>query len=103
VDTASSAFNVLFEGVRAVSEVMPGGGMLRAAGDFAVQLARRGVSTGADMAKGLIDAGVPEGDARRYGDAFASGGILVTVQAKTDKTAQCVRKVMASRGATVTA
>ncbi len=98
----SSTFQALFEGVDAVSQMVPGGAMLRAAGEFGVKVARTGAATGAELAGALIDAGVPKSEAQRYGKAFEQGGILLTAHVKTDKSAQCARKVMMAHGAAVT-
>jgi hypothetical protein len=103
VDSSAAAANsilaAMFAGVNAVSRSLPGGGMLRAAGSFGAALANAGLDAGAGLAKALIDAGVPRGQAEHYGDAMNRGGILIVVQAKTDKIAQCARAILAKHGA----
>ena len=74
---AKSLVDGLFEGLEAVSRALPGG----------------------ELAKALIAVGVPQREARLYGEAFERGAMLVTVQAKTDKIAQCARRVMTQHGA----
>ena len=96
---ASSMVNAIFAGVNAASRSLPGGGMLRAAGSFGVALANAGLDAGAGLAKALIDAGVPKAQAHQYSDALDRGGILVMVQARTDKMAQCARTILIKNGA----
>ncbi len=96
-----SLFKALAESAEPVSRV-PGGAMLRASGDFGVQLVTTGAGTAAEIANALIDAGVPKAEAGRYGRDLERGGILITVEAKTEKSAQCIRKVMAAHGAVAT-
>ncbi len=96
---ASSVVNAIFAGVNAVSRSLPGGGMLRAVGSFGAALANAGLDAGAGLAKALVDAGVPKGDAQRYGEAMNRGGILILVQPRTDKMAQCARTVLMKHGA----
>ena len=103
LDTSAAGVQKLFEGllagVEAVSRSIPGGGTLRVIGKVGVTLANAGVATAAELAKALIAVGVPAADARYYAEAFQSGGVLVTVQAKTDKSAQCAQSVMMKYGA----
>jgi hypothetical protein len=96
---ASSMVSAMFAGVNAVSRSLPGGGMLRAVGSFGAALANAGLDAGAGLAKALIDAGVPQDQAHHYGDAMNRGGILILVQAKTDKMAQCARQILMKHGA----
>jgi hypothetical protein len=96
---ASSMVGAIFAGVNAVSRSLPGGGMLRAVGSFGIALANAGFDAGAGLAKALIDAGVPKDQAHQYSDAMNHGGILVVVQARTDKMAQCARQVFIKNGA----
>jgi hypothetical protein len=96
---AKTMFGGLLAGLEAVSRSIPGGGILRVIGNLGVALANAGVTTAAELAKALIAAGVPAADARYYGEAFEGGGVLVTVQAKTDQIAQCAQKVMTKYGA----
>ena len=96
----SSIMDVLFQSVSAVSRSVPGGGMLRAAGEFGARVAHAGIGSGAGIAKALVDAGVPKTQAERLGEGMDQGGILIVVQAKTEKIAQCARTVMSAHGAT---
>jgi hypothetical protein len=96
---ASSLVSAVFAGVNAVSRSLPGGGMLRAVGSFGTALANAGLDAGAGLAKALIDAGVPKNEAHQYSDAMNHGGILILVQAKTEKMAQCARQVLLKNGA----
>ena len=52
-----------------------------------------------ELAKALMDLGVPRGDARFYAEAFERGEMVVTVNARNDPMAQCARKVMMKYGA----
>ncbi len=101
-EAIGSLFKVLAESAEPVSRMLPGGAMLRATGDFGVQLATTGAATAAEIANALIDAGVPSSQAGRYGRDLERGGILITVEAKTEKSAQCILKVMAAQGAVAT-
>ena len=96
----AALFRAAFAGVEPVSRALPGGAMLRAAGDFGVQLMTSGAATAAEIATALVEAGVRQSEAQRFGREVERGGILITVNAKSDKMAQCVRKVMMARGAT---
>jgi hypothetical protein len=96
---ARSLVDGLFEGLEAVSRALPGGAVLRVFGSLGVTLAHAGVATAAELVKALVAVGIPQPEARFYGEAFARGGMLVTVQAKSDKIAQCARRVMAQHGA----
>lgn len=58
-----------------------------------------GVTTAGELAKMLMDAGVPKGDAHFYGEAFERGELVVTVNARSDQMSQCARKVMMKYGA----
>jgi hypothetical protein len=96
---ASSMVSAVFAGVNAVSRSLPGDGMLRAVGSFGAALANAGLDAGAGLAKALIDAGVPKNEAHQYSDAMNHGGILILVQAKTEKMAQCARQILMKNGA----
>ena len=98
-DAAKVLINWMSQGLEAVTKSIPGGGMVRGFGSLAVRLADAGVTTAAELAKALIDLGVPRGEARHYAEAFERGGIVVTVQARTGNIAQCARKVMMKYGA----
>ena len=103
LDTNAEAAKVLIQwmsqGLESVTRSIPGGGMIRGFGSLAAKLADAGVATAAELVKALVELGVPKGEARYYGEAFESGGIVVTVQARTDNIAQCARKVMMQYGA----
>lgn len=96
---ASSVLDLLFQGANTVSRSLPGGSVVRAVGEFGSRLASAGIGTGAEVARALLDAGVSQAEARRSGDAVERGGVLIVVQAKTEKMAQCARTVMAAHGA----
>ena len=96
---ASSMVSAIFAGVNAVSRSLPGGGVLRAVGGFGAALANAGLDAGAGLAKALVDAGVPKEQAHHYSDAMNRGGILILVQARTDKIAQCARQILMKHGA----
>lgn len=100
--TASGARSLvggLFEGLEALSHALPGGGVLRVFGSLGVALASAGVAGAAEVVKALVSLGIPQPEARFYGDAFARGAMLVTVRPKTDKIAQCARSLMRQHGA----
>jgi hypothetical protein len=96
---ARSLVSGIFEGLEAVSRVLPGGGILRLFGSLGVALANAGLATAAEVAKALVAVGIPQPEARYYGEAFERGSVLVTVQAKTDQIAQCARRLMMQHGA----
>jgi len=100
--TASGARSLvggLFDGLEALSHALPGGGVLRVFGSLGAALASAGVGGTAELVKALVRLGIPQSEARYYGDAFARGAMLVTVQAKTDKIAQCALGLMLEFGA----
>jgi hypothetical protein len=99
VHAAKTIVDGLFQGFESVSRSMPGGGILRAFGSMGVTVVNAGVSTAGELAKMLMDVGVPKGDAQFYGQAFERGEMVVTVNAKTDQMAQCARTVMMKYGA----
>lgn len=103
LDTNADAAKVLLgwlsQGLESVTRSIPGGGMIRGFGSLAAQLADAGVATAAQLAKALVELGVPKGEARHYGEAFESGGIVVTVHARTDNIARCARQTMMKYGA----
>jgi len=96
---ARTLFGGLLAGLETVSRAIPGGGVLRVIGNLGVAIANAGVATAAELTKALVSVGVPAGEARFYGEAFEGGGVLVTVRAKTDQSAQCAQKVMMKYGA----
>ena len=103
LDTNAAAAKTLIDwashGLESVTRSLPGGGVIRSVGSLGARLADAGVSTAAELAKALVDLGVPRGEAQSYGQAFESGGIVVTVQARTENIATCARKVMMKYGA----
>jgi len=98
-DAAKVLINWMSQGIEAVTKSIPGGGMIRGFGSLAARLADAGVTTAAELAKALVDLGVPRGEARQYAEAFERGGIVVTVQARTENIAKCARGVMMQHGA----
>jgi len=103
VDANAAAAKTLIgwmsDGLDSVTRSIPGGGTIRAFGSVGAMLADAGVSTAAEVAKALVDLGVPGGEARQYAEAFERGGIVVTVQARTENIARCAREVMMKYGA----
>ena len=99
VHAAKTIVEGLFQGFESVSRSIPGGGFLRAFGSMGVTVVNAGVSTAGELAKALMDLGVARGDARFYAEAFERGELIVTVNARSDQIAQCVRKVMMKYGA----
>jgi hypothetical protein len=95
----SSLLDAIFTGVNAASRSLPGGGVLRTVGSFGAALAHVTLDAGAGLAKVLLDAGLPKDQAHRYSDAFNHGGILIVVQAKSERMAQCARQVLMKHGA----
>ena len=98
-EAAKTLIGWMSDGLDTITRSIPGGGMIRAAGSLGARLADAGVITAAGLAKALVDLGVPNSEARYYGDAFESGGIVVTVQAQTENIAKCARGVMMKHGA----
>jgi hypothetical protein len=96
---AKSVLDALFEGADTVARALPAGGVFRALGRIGHTLADTGVGTAAEVAKALLALGVPASQARYAGEAFAGGGILVTVSAKTERIAQCAQQTMTKHGA----
>jgi hypothetical protein len=98
-DAAKVLINWMAQGLESVTRSIPGGGIVRGVGSLAAKLADAGVTTAAELAKALVELGVPKGEARYYGEAFESGGIVVTVQARTENIARCARQTMMKYGA----
>jgi hypothetical protein len=98
-DAAKVVISWLSQGLESVTRSIPGGGMVRGFGSLAARLADAGVTTAAQLAKALVDLGVPKDEARYYGEAFEGGGIVVTVHARTDNIARCARQTMMKYGA----
>src|SRR4051812_32081775 len=88
LDTNATAARTLIdwmlEGLESVTKSIPGGGVIRTFGSLGAKVADAGVSTAAEFAKALVEAGVPKGEAGYYAQAFEGGGIVVTVQARTE-------------------
>jgi hypothetical protein len=99
VHAAKTIIDGLFQGFESVSRSVPGGGLLRAFGSMGVTVVNAGVSTAGELAKALMDMGVPKGDAQFYGAAFERGEMVVAVNARSDQMAHCARKVMMKYGA----
>lgn len=99
VSAAKTIVDGMFQGFESVSRSIPGGGLLRAFGSMGMTVLNAGVSTAGELAKMLMDIGVPKGDARYYGEAFERGEVVVTVNARSDRAAQCARTVMMKYGA----
>jgi len=98
-EAAKTLIGWMSDGLEAVTRSVPGGGTIRSVGALGARLAEAGVGTAADLAKALVELGVPKAEARYYSEAFESGGIVVTVQARTDNIARCARGVMTRYGA----
>ena len=98
-EAAKTLIGWMADGLESVTRSVPGGGMIRAFGSLSARLADAGVGTAAELAKALVELGVPKAEARYYSEAFEGGGIVVTVQARTENIAKCARGVMAKYGA----
>jgi hypothetical protein len=96
---ARTVIDMLSQGTESISRSIPGGGVLRTFGAMGTAVANAAVAGGAELAKALIDSGVPRNSADFYSGAFDRGDILVTVQARSDKMAQCAQKIMMKYGA----
>lgn len=88
-------------GTQFMTRAVPGFGALRAVGPFGSTLLRTGFEAGATLGKALIDAGIPESEARRAAQALERGGIVITVHAQTENTARCAAGVLSAHGAVV--
>jgi hypothetical protein len=79
---------------------VPGFGAMRAVGPFGSTLLKTGFEAGATLAKALVDAGLPQNQARDAAKALEEGAILITVHAQTESAARCAEGVLNSYGAT---
>jgi hypothetical protein len=96
---AQSVLEGMFKAANAMSRALPGGGLLRSAGNIAQPILQAGLGTATELAKALAGAGAPPAEARDLGQAFEQGGVLLTVSCKTDQMEQCARKVLSKYGA----
>lgn len=96
---ASSMLEGMFKAANALSRALPGGGILRAMGNVAQPILQAGLGTATQLAKALTGAGAPPAEARELGQAFQQGGVLISVNCKTDQIEQCARKVLSKYGA----
>jgi hypothetical protein len=87
-------------GTQFVSKAVPGFGAMRAVGPFGSTLLKTGFEAGATLAKALVDAGLPQNQARDAAKALEEGAILITVHAQTESAARCAEGVLNSYGAT---
>jgi uncharacterized protein (TIGR02271 family) len=88
----------LVAGVASLS--IPGLGPLIAAGPIASALAGAGIGAAAGgLIGGLMKLGVPEEEAHYYAEGVRRGGTLITVNAASDKVADCAANVMRKHGA----
>jgi uncharacterized protein (TIGR02271 family) len=88
----------LVAGVASLS--IPGLGPLIAAGPIASALAGAGIGAAAGgLIGGLMQLGVPEEEAHYYAEGVRRGGTLITVNAASDKVADCAANVMREHGA----
>jgi len=88
-------------GTQFMSRAVPGFGALRAVGPFGSTLLKTGFEAGATLARALVEAGIPESQARQAAQALESGGIVITVHAQTENIARCAEGVLATHGAAV--
>ncbi|MGQ0651894.1 MAG: hypothetical protein ACT4P4_06445 [Betaproteobacteria bacterium] len=86
-------------GTQFMTRAVPGFGALRAIGPFGSTLLKTGFEAGATLARALVDAGLPESQARHAAQALERGGIVITVHAQTENAARCAEGVLASHGA----
>jgi hypothetical protein len=99
-ESAQSVLEGMFKAANAMSRALPGGGLLRSAGNLAQPLLQAGLGTATELAKALVGAGAPPNDARDLGQAFEQGGVLISISCKTDQMERCARKVLSKYGAT---
>lgn len=95
---AQSMLDGMFKAANAISRALPGGGLLRSAGNLAQPILQAGLGTATELAKALVGAGAPPSEARDLGQAFEAGGVLLTVNCRTDQMEQCARKVLSKYG-----
>lgn len=96
---AQSVLDGMFKAANALSRALPGGGLLRSAGNLAQPILQAGLGTATELAKALVGAGAAPAEARDLGQAFEQGGVLVSVNCKSDQMEQCARKVLSKYGA----
>jgi hypothetical protein len=96
---AKSLGALLGLGSAIVSRKVSGFGVLSAVGQAGATLSKIALETAQDVGKALLDFGVDQHLARGYADAVGKGSILILVNAKTQKIADCARQVMRTRGA----
>lgn len=83
------------------SRHVPGLGRLNAVGQLASLLSKSAFGTAGELADGLAQLGVRAELASRYAEAMRDGAILILVEARSEKIAQCARETMATHGATI--
>jgi hypothetical protein len=99
-NAAGSALASLWgAGTQFVSKAVPGFGAMRAVGPFGSTLLKTGFEAGATLGKALVDAGLPENQARQAAKALEGGGILITVHAQTENAARCAEGILNTYGA----
>jgi hypothetical protein len=86
-------------GTQFMTRAVPGLGALRAIGPFGSTLLKTGFEAGATLARALVEAGLPESQARHAAQALERGGIVITVHAQTENAARCAEGVLTSHGA----
>lgn len=99
---AASTFGALLgAGSRAVSRNVnvSGFGVLSVAGRLGGVLSKATLAGAEDLANAFKEFGMEGRFAREHADALQRGSILVVVEAKTAKAAECARQVMATHGA----
>lgn len=99
VAAAKTLGGLLDLGSAIVSRKVSGFGILSAAGQVGATLSKSALDTAQDVGRALMDFGIGQSLAQAYADALARGAILVIVDAKTEKMADCARQVMATHGA----
>jgi uncharacterized membrane protein len=99
VATARTLGGILGTASAVASRQVSGFGVLSAAGQLGASLSRSALGAAENLGKALMDFGIEDNLARDYADALRQGSILIIVNAKNDKMAQCARQVMATRGA----
>jgi hypothetical protein len=82
-----------------VSRKVSGFGVLSAVGQAGATLSKIALETAQDVGKALMDFGIDRTQARAYADAISKGSIVILVEAKTQKIAECARQVMRTRAA----
>jgi hypothetical protein len=88
-------------GTQFATRAVPGFGALKAIGPFGSTLLKTGFEAGANLARALVDAGIPESEARHAAQALERGGIVITVHAQSENAARCAEGVLNRHGAVV--